>query len=276
MAKKIKSELERWSPVAREARPEELPATTLPLYVLFGEAVDVKKFFDRYWDPEVDDKGQVTRPGLSSAVSKGKKRRFHAKTGEEILSLQRATQEAQTRYLLTVEKSDSPRARGEFLLGELRSVLGWYFDDGVTDEKDEMLARLAAAHEEKPQSNDALASSLDEHALLAERYRDDLDGLGGFEARSLDEARQVAAALRARPAQAEALSAEARAALDLRNRLASLLYARMALVRSAARFVFRRHPEIVREATSAYERRRRAAARRKEEAAAQESPAAEG
>src|SRR5262249_4517590 len=35
-------------------------------------------------------------------------------------------------------------------------------------------------------------------------------------------------------------------------------------VRSAARFVFRDRPDIVREATSAYERRRRAAARRAE------------
>ena len=34
------------------------------------------------------------------------------------------------------------------------------------------------------------------------------------------------------------------------------------LNRSAARFVFRDHPEIVREVTSAYERKRRAAARR--------------
>ncbi|HSO00487.1 MAG TPA: hypothetical protein VLS89_19480 [Candidatus Nanopelagicales bacterium] len=273
MANKSKSDLDRWSPVAQEARPEELTTTTVPLHVLCGEAVDVAKFFEKYWEPQLD-KGRVTRPGLSSAVRKGgKKGRFSAKTGEEILSLQRATQEAQTRYLLTVEKNDSPRARGEFLLGEMQAALGWLFDDGIEDEKDQMLARLEAAHEDRPGSNDALASALDDHAHLGEQYRDELDGLGGFEAGFLDEARQVAAALRARPAQAEPLSSEARAALDLRNRLASVLQAKMTLVRSAARFVFRRNPEIVREVTSAYERRKRAAGRRKEEAEATAAPA---
>jgi hypothetical protein len=36
----------------------------------------------------------------------------------------------------------------------------------------------------------------------------------------------------------------------------------VSLVRGAARFVFRAHPEIAREVGSAYERRRRGAARR--------------
>ncbi|WP_437939441.1 hypothetical protein [Sorangium sp. So ce341] len=61
---------------------------------------------------------------------------------------------------------------------------------------------------------------------------------------------------------AEAISRQAQEALLLRNKLAALLVERMGLVRSAARFVFRSQPEIVREVTSAYERRKRAAARR--------------
>ncbi|MBN1611068.1 MAG: hypothetical protein JW940_30835 [Polyangiaceae bacterium] len=55
-------------------------------------------------------------------------------------------------------------------------------------------------------------------------------------------------------------------ALELRRRLASMLMERMNTVRSAAQFVFRHHPSIVREVTSAYERRRRAAQRRKDAA----------
>jgi hypothetical protein len=78
----------------------------------------------------------------------------------------------------------------------------------------------------------------------------------------LDEAKEVAAELRERPAMVAGLGDEAARALALRNRLAMLLATKMNAVRSAARFVFRRRPEIVREATSAYERRRRAAARR--------------
>jgi hypothetical protein len=45
-----------------------------------------------------------------------------------------------------------------------------------------------------------------------------------------------------------------------------MLMERMNTVRSAAQFVFRNHPSIVREVTSAYERRRRAAQRRKDAA----------
>jgi hypothetical protein len=163
------------------------------------------------------------------------------------------------------EKNANPRDRAEFLLGEIRATLGWFFDDGILDEKDEMLAQLDAAHENDPETADALASALDDYAHLAEKYRESLDGLGGFQAAYLDEGVAVAAELRGRPAQAEAMSAKAREALALRNKLAALLLDRMSLVRAAARFIFRAQPEIVREVTSAYERRKRAVARRNKE-----------
>jgi hypothetical protein len=279
MANKDKDDLSRWSIVAQTMSPDEQPANTLPLHVLLGEAVDVAKFFERHWKTQVDGEGRVTRLGLETAVPKDKKKGsaalLSAKTGAEILSLQRATQEAHTRYLLTVEQSKSPRPRGELLLGEMRATLRWYFDDGVDDDKDEMLARLDAQHGDNPGSLDALASALDDYAHLADRHRKALDGLGGFEAAHIDEAREVAATLRARPAQADVLSEQAREAITLRNRLAALLAHRMGLVRGAARFVFRKQPEIVREVTSAYERKRRSASRRKEkEAPAPQAPAA--
>ncbi|AUX46016.1 hypothetical protein SOCE26_075190 [Sorangium cellulosum] len=270
--KKPSKELEQWISAAAEVADGAPPVINQPLHVLFGEAVDVAKFFERYWKPEVDERGHVVRPGLDSAVGKagkGKKKpagavgRIHPKTGDEILSLQRATQEAHTRYLLTINpKGEDPAARGRFLLNELTAVLEWYFDDGVEDEKDAQLARVDAAHADDPQTADALASALDDYAHLAEPHRDEIDGLGGFESGYIEEAHAVAAALRDRPASVAALAGPARASLDLRNRLAGMLLARMNAVRTAARFVFRNHPEIVREATSAYERRKRAAARR--------------
>jgi len=63
-----------------------------------------------------------------------------------------------------------------------------------------------------------------------------------------------------------------RRALDIRNRVATLLVDRVNLVRSAARFVFRNQPDIVRLSTSAFERRRRKAQRAK--ANAQDKPPA--
>ncbi|XXT16579.1 hypothetical protein WME94_40745 [Sorangium sp. So ce429] len=114
--KKPSKELEQWISAVAEVADSASPVINQPLHVLFGEAVDVARFFDRYWKPEADERGSIVRPGLESAVGKagkGKKNpagavgRIHAKTGDEILSLQRATQEAHTRYLLTI----NPRAR---------------------------------------------------------------------------------------------------------------------------------------------------------------------
>jgi hypothetical protein len=124
------------------------------------------------------------------------------------------------------------------------------------------------------------ASRVPLHVVAAEavdvaRYSTEFDGLGGFDVALLDEATVLAVKLRERSAARpgpQNVSAEQRA-LELRSRLASLLTQRMSVVRSAAHFVFRRQPNIVREVTSAYERRCRAAWRRSSETAPAAEPA---
>jgi hypothetical protein len=54
--------------------------------------------------------------------------------------------------------------------------------------------------------------------------------------------------------------------VDLRNRLVTLLEHRVSKVRRAARYVFRDHPEVVRQVTSSYERKRRVEAKRRKKA----------
>jgi hypothetical protein len=76
----------------------------------------------------------------------------------------------------------------------------------------------------------------------------------------IDEAASLAHAL-LQPVEGQA-KGDGATALLVRNRLLHLLVDRMTLVRRSAAHVFRHHPEILRKATSAYERRRRAAARR--------------
>jgi hypothetical protein len=258
MAKK--SDLEVWAPIALADPGGDGLTLSVPLHVLFGEAVDLAKFHEKYWEGG----GAGPQRALKTAVNKRQPGRFTAKTGDKILSLQRACIEANTAYRLAVEGTrESPKARGEELLAEVTGALEWLFDDGVEDENDAKLAKLASEHEGDPDTNDALALALDEYAALASEHRDDLEGLGGFEVKSIDEARDVAKALRDQPAAAELMSAKTKAALGLRNRLVRLLQAEMSLVRAAAKFVFRAEPEIAREATSAYERRRRASAARK-------------
>jgi hypothetical protein len=255
----------RWRTEALALSANELRTPAVPLHVVFGEAVDVAKFADDYWHEENDEGGNVVRAGLRSAVRKGGGAlRLTSKTSSEILSLQRAAQEAHTRYLLAIDaKPDvDPVGRGRFLLAEISATLAWLFDDGIDDQKDAQLANVVLAHADDPATTDALASALDDYAGLAEPHAKEMHGLGGFDARFIAEARGLAGELRARPAQPVALSPAARGALTLLDGLVTLLLDRMGLVRAAARFVFRTDPEIARLATSAYERRRRAAARK--------------
>jgi hypothetical protein len=165
--------------------------------------------------------------------------------------------------------------RATFLLGELQDALTYLFDDDVEDDNDARLAVLNGTHS-GAMSQDALAAALDDYAALAERNRDALDGLGGFDAVLIDEARLVADALRnqsARKLGGTNVSAQ-KTALDFRNRIATLLCARMNRVRTAARFAFRYDPDLVRKVTSAYQRKRRAEARRSKQTPADPAPAA--
>ncbi len=258
---KNQTALERWTPEAQTLPSDEL-RLSVPFHVLLGEAADVARFHRTYHPTVAPGDGQPGRPGLDSV--KDERRGLHAKTADDLLSLREATEQAHTRYILESSPTTAaPMERARFLLGEISAVLEFLFDDGVEDERDAQLDTVESAHADTPMSADAIAAELDDYANLASVYRKEIDGLGGFQAKLLDEAKSVAEQLRHRPATPVPQTESAARALALRNRLATLLATRISFVRGAARFVFRNHPEIAREATSADERRRRAAARRK-------------
>ncbi len=260
MPKTAVTALARWTSEA-QSLPMSEPRFNMPLHVLQGEAVDVARFFKKYYAPVESGEGRPGRPGLSSVANA--KRGITKSTGDDILSLQEAVQQATAAHRMAASpRSASPADRARFVIGEIAAVLEWHFDDGVEDQRDAQLEAVKHAHEDTPDSADALAAEADDYAALASVYRAEIDGLGGFDAALIDEASALAAELRQRPASAFQESDEARQALALRNRLANLLYDRISVVRGAARFVFRNQPDIVREVTSAYERRRRAASRR--------------
>lgn len=255
--------LKKWEPQAWKIE-QPLDRLPVPLHVAMGEAVDVARFCQRHWTPAQDEGGTVIRPGLASAVGNGT---FTQNIVEEILELQAALQEAQTKYrLLVMAPESAPMERAQFVLSELRDTLDWLFDDGKDTDGDAQMAALADAHDGAI-SQDAVAAALFDYAELAERHRDKVQGLGGFDVRLIDEARKLSTDLReysAGPPKTEAPTVQHQA-LDLRNRLATLLYDRMQRARSAARFVFRRHPELIRQVTSPYVRRQRAALRQQSE-----------
>lgn len=202
---------------------------------------------------------------------------LEASIADEIDVLIAETSAASQAYRLTVDpKADTTKLeRAHVLINEIGAVLDFYLDDGVADEDDTRLANVVAAHKDAPETADALALALEEYAALAEMHAKDIDGLGGFDAKLIAEAKKLATELRAAPSAAP--SPASATALARRNRLLQLLDGRVRSVRAAARFVFRAQPELARGASSAYERKRRivqkAAATRKKNSQPQPTPA---
>ncbi|MBM4364174.1 MAG: hypothetical protein FJ104_15955, partial [Deltaproteobacteria bacterium] len=257
-------DLDKWTNAAY-ALPGAPSKLNLPVHVLAREAIDVARFCQRNWEPQMARDGRIERPGLKSAVGTGT---FTPEITEELLELHAALQVAQTRYLLTRSAPHAPLTeKGLAALGELRETLGWYAEGGKHDEAEAQLGALTSAHEH-PLSHDAVAAALYDYAELADRLRTGIAGLGDFDLRVIDDARRLAVDLRERsagPAVRPPQQGE-RAALELRNRIGRLLVERMRRVRAAAKFVYRKHPASVREVTSSYWRKSRAVTRQRSQA----------
>lgn len=111
--------LEKWRKAATELT-EVRASFSPPIRVILGEAVDVARFTQAYWEPVKDTADKILRPGLALAGAK-----LHPTIGAEILELQDALQTAQTDYLLTVAPAQPDvRARGEFVLAEITAASG--------------------------------------------------------------------------------------------------------------------------------------------------------
>lgn len=72
------SALALWMPQALALAGDEI-TISVPLHVVFGEAVDVARFFERHWKSEKDKDGNVVRPGFDTVANK--KKGLTAKTG---------------------------------------------------------------------------------------------------------------------------------------------------------------------------------------------------
>ncbi len=230
----------------------------IPYDIFVAEAVLVGDFVKKYWQPE------GTRPGLIRT-----KKRLPEATAEEIPSLVRAVQEAQTRLLLLVDPIVADLGeRARFVVVELESAIEFLLDDDVEEPADAQLGKIQAFHSQNGQRSSALVQALRDYAALADELKTRLVEVDSeFDVALIEEAKTLAAAMGEHPVVVAApLRIEATAATKVRNQLLHLLTAKVRLVRKTAARVFRHHPELIREASSAYERRRRAAARRAKKA----------
>lgn len=235
---------------------------SLPLHIFLREVVELAKFYRANHANVKDDAGKVTRHGLESA-------RLPADLADTLLALQKEAQALHTDWILVVDPNFNVavRARSEFVLGEIMTVVDYHLDDGVEDDNDKRLTTLVTDHAGRGESHAALALALEDFTALALPMRAELDGLIGFDAALLDEAPGLAEKLRALPVVVRP-SPEAEAARLRRDAKLAELYEVVRRVRRAARAVFRAEPDLARQATSAWERMGRAerarAARRAE------------
>ncbi len=265
-----KADVEKWRAEAM-ALPTGEFKTGVPFDTFLGEAIDVAKFHANRWKAVRGTDDHVVFPGLEMSVgAKGKsKKPLSAKTGEEIRSLHDAVQTADTDYVFAQSKgSPAPMVEARACLSYLDRHLTWLFDDGVEDENDTKLANLEERYDQ-PTTTDKMAAALRSFTALAEENAAELGNFETWIPAKIAEAKALVTRLEEAPAAGHATpKKEATVALDLRDRLARLLQAKIRLVRGAANFVFADHPETRKEATSAFERRKRSASRR---AAAEEA-----
>ena len=249
---KTMSHYDRWQAEAIALNASENPLR-VPYDVALKEAGQVASFLFKYWELTTG------LPGLSRV-----KGRLPKSTGDDIVSLVHATQEAQTKLLLLVDPvvvDEGDRAR--FLIDELESALEFLLDDDVTEEADAQLAALQAFHAQGGQRSSVLHQALSDYAALAESLQARLVEVDeSFDVAHIAEARALGTKLAAAPAAPPPAAEVVKSAVLTRNGMLTLLSNKVAQVRKAAAHVFRAFPETYREVTSTYERRRRAATRR--------------
>jgi hypothetical protein len=220
------------------------------IYLL--EAEGVATFVTEHWQAAPDG----SLPGLASV-----KKRLERTVSETIMSLTGATRTVQTRLLNQEAPLDASLvSRAVEILGELGAACEFVLDDDVHEPADDALI-AAKARQAEDSTRATLIQSLHDFSTIASGIKDRLADLEDFEPALIDEAQALAAKLGASGAPQPGRPANPD--VDLRNRLLTLLDRQVSSVRLASAWVFRNHPQVIRQVSSAYQRRRRMAARQR-------------
>ena len=190
-------------------------------------------------------------------------RRITRNHAETIRSLVGAGRTASAQALFPGEpKSERPAMveQADEVLFDLGAAIEFILDDGVEEPADEAWESA----KDRATDDDTLATkiqALEDYAQIGEELLDRLKELGDFKPEWIALSRNLATKLSAGGPAKRGVSASAE--IDLRNRIFVLLEEKIDDVRAAAKYVYRRHPEVLREVTSQYERRRRLELRRR-------------
>lgn len=242
---KIKAEAEAST---KRVAPSELG---MPIATYMAEAHGLAAAIAEYWHSP--DPKEI--PSLSRYSHK-----LPESTSAEILHLVDLVQASRDKARGMVPVADPEvLARAKRVYHELRDAADFDADDGVEDAKDRELAALKKTHERDPSSIAELADALASFAAHAGTYKASFATIPDFDMAMLDEAARLVDTLRLRKTSP---NTGAGMAAKVRDVYLALLDQRIANARKVFRYAFRATPEIVREATSAYERERRRAARK--------------
>jgi hypothetical protein len=221
--------------------------SSVPVDVALREALVVADFVEQRWEATVDDAGRAV-PGMSSAghlfarAVAAEIRELHALAAAE----QRAAGRARRESMATL------KARGEALVRELDAAAVTLRDLGGVTALAAPLARVKARRAQAGRSAEAIGEVLDAYLEVLAPYAGALAGVAAFRAGVIDEADATAEALYERPVAKAARRTEA-----LGDAYLALLAERVKRARATARWVYREHPAVVREVTSAWERAKR-------------------
>jgi hypothetical protein len=228
----------------------------MPIQDRVHEADGVAEFLRKYWLPD-EERGL---PGMVETESQ-----VPLAAADDIESLARAIRSVDTRELFPpAPPSEVPKleARTRELIRILSNACELVLDDDVEEPADEALANA------KERAGDNTRATriryLLDLAAVAEEVKDRLIAIKSFQESWIAEAGEVARKLSSAGPVVPGKQADPN--IDLRNRLVTLLDERVSKVRRAAHYVYHDHPEIVRLATSAYERKRRLEAKRRKRA----------
>jgi len=241
--------IKRWIRAAGEMGPPE--PLRISVTDLLREADEIHKFIVSNWEEDED------RPGLKSAGLE-----MTGETAGDVLSLRDAVEEAQKKYISILEHDLNPNEqweRGVHIMKELSIVLEWHAGCCGDDEEIKRFQDLSEKHADAYESYTSLSAALQDYGLLAKNLAADIEGLGGFSMKTIDEAMDVSYRLLDVQNYPVYATEKARKALRLRDQLAQLLMERMDIVRAAARLVYRNNPDIYRRIAPVRESRKRTA-----------------
>lgn len=234
---------------------------SMPLAVYLSEALRLATFVQKHNDALVDSNTKkVIHPGLQS-VNTTQMECLPKNIADQIVTLHKAVSDAQLDLLKSAVKySKIDVERAKYLLTEIQTVLWFYFEQSGHQDGLAILQELERSVNTDPNNQLELGEALLAYASLASDYAEQIDSLGGFDKTVIEEAQLLAAQVRNKVGTDRD---EKTALINQRNRLISLLVKKVEQVRTAARFVFRHHPVLLRETQSAYLRQVRVAQRKR-------------